>query len=201
MDRLLEFAEAELQHSGPVKFNLVQVLEKAGVSRSSAYHHFGDREGLIAAVELKNHIDSMRKVNELLRVAVEVSTDPNTLLASIEFHLGQEGLEKGHIGRRRRVYTLAAGQASGVLAARISEEQRHVADYLTETIALARGKRWIKPSVSDRAVAQFVLSAMFGRTLVDLTGRAEDDVAWMQGVVTALRSLLNVQTDNRHPNS
>ena len=193
MDRLIEFAEAELRETGPVKFNLVNVLEKAGVSRSSAYHHFGDREGLIAAVELKHHIDSMRRVNELLRVAVETSSDPGVLMDSIVFHLGQEGTEKGHVGRRRRIYTLAAGQASALLSDRISAEQRDVSDYLAGTISIARGKRMIKPTVSDMAVAQFVLSVMFGRVLVDLTGRPADDDAWMDGVVSALRGMLNVQ--------
>lgn len=194
MDRLIEFAEIELNDVGPVKFNLVSVLEKAGVSPSSAYHHFGDREGIIAAVELKHHIESMRKVNELLRMSVEVSSDPEVLIQSIEFHLGLEGTEKGHANRRRRIFTLAAGQSSKVLAEKISEEQRDVADYLANTIALARKKKFIKPRASDLAIAQMVLSVMFGRALVDLTTRPEDDAAWMEATMMSLRHLLNVQS-------
>ncbi len=193
MDRLLEFAEEEIRTVGPVKFNLVDVLARAGVSRSSAYHHFGDREGLIAAVELKHHIESMRKVNELLRTVVETSTDPGILMQSIEFHLGLEGSESGHAGRRRRIYTLAAGQASSALAERISDEQRAVSDFLAGTIEIAHRKGMIKPRVSAMAVAQMILAAMFGRALVDLTERPEDDEAWLAGTVESLRHLLNVQ--------
>ena len=194
MDRLLEHAEAELNSVGPVKFNIVSVLEKAGVSRSSAYHHFGDREGLIAAVELKHHIESMRKVNELLRYAVENSADPTVLLQSIEFHLGLEGTKKGHAGRRRRIFTLAAGQSSDKLAERMRAEQQHVSDYLAATIAIAQSKKFIKPRVSHMAISQMILALMFGRALVDLTGRSEDDSAWMEATMESLRHLLNVQS-------
>ena len=200
MDRLLEFAEEELRTVGPVKFNLVEVLARAGLSRSSAYHHFGDREGLIAAVELKNHIESMRKVNELLRSVVETSSDPEILMKSIEFHLGLEGSEKGFAGRRRRIFTLAAGQASAALAERISEEQRSVSDYLAGTIEIARAKGMIRPMVSDMAITQMMLAAMFGRALVDLTGRPEDDTAWLEGTLESLRHLLNIQEqEGRNP--
>lgn len=194
MDRLLEFAEAELTEVGPAKFNLVNVLERAGVSRSSAYHHFGDRDGVIAAVEMKNHVDSMRRVNELLRFTVENSTDPMTVLRSIEFHLSTEGGENGRSVRRRRVYTLSAAQSIPALAGRLSEEQRSVADYLAETIAIARERGFIAPVAGDLAIAHAVLALMFGRVLVDVADRAGDDEAWFDATAEALRHLLNVQS-------
>ena len=50
MEKVLEFASQELDEVGAVKFNILNVINKSGVSRSSVYHHFGDRDGLIGAV-------------------------------------------------------------------------------------------------------------------------------------------------------
>lgn len=193
MDRLIEFAEIELNEVGPVRFNLISVLEKAGVSRSSAYHHFGDREGVIAAVETKHHIQSMRQTNEILRATVETSTDPAAILKSIKFHFGNEGGSVGRHGRQRRVYTLAASQSSPLLRQRLRDEQCSVADYLAQTIEIARKKGFIKPELSDLAIAHVMLSLLFGRVLVDLADRDGDDDEWLGGTIAVMENLLRVQ--------
>jgi AcrR family transcriptional regulator len=41
MSRILEHARRELDEFGPVKFNIMRVIEESGVSKSSVYHHFG----------------------------------------------------------------------------------------------------------------------------------------------------------------
>jgi len=63
IDRIVSFATAELDEVGPVQFNVIRVLEKAGVSRSYVYHHFHNREGLIAAVEVQRLLDQLTVTN------------------------------------------------------------------------------------------------------------------------------------------
>ena len=50
MSRILEHARRELDEFGPVKFNIMRVIEESGVSKSLVYHHFGGRDGVISAV-------------------------------------------------------------------------------------------------------------------------------------------------------
>ena len=58
ISRIVEFAAKELDEVGAVQFNLDRVIEKSGVSRGSVYHHFGDRDGLIVAVEVSEIVKS-----------------------------------------------------------------------------------------------------------------------------------------------
>ena len=191
MERLISFAEAELNAVGPIKFNLINVLEKAGVSRSSAYHHFHDRDGLIAAVEAKNVVDNLRQVNEILRAAVEHSNDPEMIIKSIEFHLTNEADGVSRAGRQRRVYTLTAAQTNEKLAEILSDAQRDTAAYLADTISLAHSKKLIAPRSSPLAIAHWILSLMFGRVLVDVAQDQSADSEWLDATMISLRYLLN----------
>lgn len=58
IELVLEHARAELEASGPVRFNLDRVIESSDVARSSVYHHFGSRAGLIATIELEHWVES-----------------------------------------------------------------------------------------------------------------------------------------------
>ena len=68
---ILEYAKAELEEFGPVKFNILRVIENSGVGRSSVYHQFGDRDGLITAIEVERFIEEIRLSNELLRLSID----------------------------------------------------------------------------------------------------------------------------------
>ena len=73
MERLILFAEKELLEMGPVKFQLSRVLEEAGISKSSAYHHFGGRDGIIAAAEMHSvfkQIEDNNKIKFMFAFAV-----------------------------------------------------------------------------------------------------------------------------------
>jgi AcrR family transcriptional regulator len=62
---ILEAAEADMGQSGPAGLRLEAVAKAAGVSHPTILHHFGSREGLIQALNLKT-IDHLKTV--LLRV-------------------------------------------------------------------------------------------------------------------------------------
>ena len=61
IERVLKAAEDEMAEVGFVKFNLDRVMEKSGVARSSVYHHFGGRDGVIAALETTSTMRSLER--------------------------------------------------------------------------------------------------------------------------------------------
>ena len=71
---ILEAAEANMGAGGPVGLRLQEVAKAAGVSHPTILHHFGSREGLIQALNLKA-IDHLKSV--LLGVMSAVS--PQTM--------------------------------------------------------------------------------------------------------------------------
>lgn len=48
--RILDAAEAQLREEGPSALRLDVIAKKIGVSRQAVLHHFGTRDGLVAAV-------------------------------------------------------------------------------------------------------------------------------------------------------
>jgi AcrR family transcriptional regulator len=62
---ILDAAEADMAQSGPAGLRLEAVAKAAGVSHPTILHHFGNREGLIQALNLRT-IDHLKSV--LLRV-------------------------------------------------------------------------------------------------------------------------------------
>ena len=69
---ILEAAEADMAAAGPAGLRLQEVAKAAGVSHPTILHHFGSREGLIQALNLKT-IEHLKSV--LLKV---MSTTPSS---------------------------------------------------------------------------------------------------------------------------
>ncbi len=73
---ILEAAEAGMANGGPAGLRLEAVAKAAGVSHPTILHHFGSREGLIQALNLKT-IEHLKAVLlEVMRAGPSSSKDP-----------------------------------------------------------------------------------------------------------------------------
>lgn len=194
IERVITFAREELAAAGPVKFNVLRVIEKSGVARSSVYHHFGGRDGLIAAVHLRDVVSDVQIINRFIREKVESSVEFGEIADFIRFYLGAESGDNGAFRRARRLSTLAAAESSPALMAILRDNQIAAAEYLAETVRIAVSRGVISPSVSERGVAHFLLSLLFGRVMVDLTGDPSDDDAWLDAAMAAIRGVVSPGT-------
>lgn len=196
VERVITFAREELAAAGPVKFNILRVIEKSGVARSSVYHHFGGRDGLIAAVHLRDVVTDVQVVNKFIREKVESSTDFSEIADFIRFYLSAESGDNGAFRRARRLSTLAAADTSPALMEILRKNQIEAAEYLTETIRIAVARGIITPVVSERGIAHFMLSLLFGRVMVDLTGDPADDEAWLAASMAAMQGVVSLSDES-----
>jgi AcrR family transcriptional regulator len=190
MSRVMKFAMAEFNKVGPDDFNLDRVLEKSGVSRSSVYHHFGGRHGVIAAVEAKL-VEKDIDVNNIgLREFVNVANNAQEILAVIKLEIAQGSKQEDKVTRQRRVSTFVAAQRSELLYEVLQSKQRQATEYLCETLQIATSRGLIKPRVPEMGIAQIMLSLLFGRILVDLVGDETSDQLWTQATLESLEYLI-----------
>lgn len=194
MSRVMKFALAEFNKVGPDDFNLDRVLEKSGVSRSSVYHHFGGRHGVIAAVEAKLVEKDVDLNNIGLREFVNAASNAQEVLAIIKLEIAQGSKQEDKVTRQRRASTLAAAQRSSLLFEVLQSKQREATEYLCETLQIATNRGLIKPRVPEMGIAQIMLSLLFGRILVDLVGDETGDQLWTQATLESLEYLLNPQS-------
>ena len=67
MQTLMDAAIVELETHGESDFDMDSVLHQTGVARSSLYHHFDNKAGLIAAAEIEIIRSSWPEENVLQR--------------------------------------------------------------------------------------------------------------------------------------
>lgn len=187
---VLKHAKAELEAFGPVRFNILRVIENAGVSRSSVYHHFGDRDGLITAIEVERFIEERQITNELLRLSVDVVKNSDELFLLIEQALHAASTSDGRESRAHRIAVIAAAQNIPSLESALTEHGNIGDHYLAETLEMGKNRGIINPQESTLSIARIISSLFIGRISVDGFNSPDDDEAWVKTTMSILRFLL-----------
>ena len=188
---VLEHARVEMAASGPAKFNLDRVLETSGIARSSVYHHFGSRAGLIATLELERWIDEQAKSLKNMRDFLLAATNIDEVLAAIEFSLRVDGNDKGRRRRLRRVSSLVRAESVPALAESLRTQQVRGTTFLADTLREMRDRGTISPRVDLLGLAYFIQSVLVGRVVVDSVVDESVDDVWVDTVMTTLRHLVS----------
>ena len=190
MDRVVEFARAELAEHGPVGFNLDRVIAVSGVSRGSIYHHFGSRAGLVTAVVALDLLKAYRAGNDATRRVIEEATTGSALIDWLSVALEFGGGDDGRRSRARRIASLAAAEQIPALREVLSEYQTEGVAFYAETLEIARRRGLIDPVVPITGIANLIQSVLLGRALVDLLDDEAQDAAWAQAAVAAISGVL-----------
>lgn len=188
---VLRHARVEMESSGPVKFNLDRVIESSGVARSSVYHHFGSRAGLIATLELEHWVEQQAAELRGMRKFLLEASDIEEVLAAVEFALKIDGDRAGRERRLRRITSLVAADGIPALATTLREQQVRGTNHLAETLRMMSDRGVISPELDLVAIAYFIQSNLVGRVLVDVGDEPGVDDKWVDVVVSTLRYLLS----------
>lgn len=188
--KVIEHARRELDHSGPVKFNILHVIEESGVSRSSIYHHFGNRAGLIAAVETQRLIDEMAAITETIRAVILGSDNLTQVMSIVRAVLVEAGSAAGRKQRAHRIAVMATGQNIPMLAESMKASQKHTSSHLAETFQLGIDRGILAPFDNLLGVSELIGSLFIGRVVVDIEDDPISDAAWVDAVMTILQGLL-----------
>lgn len=188
---VIRHARVEMESSGPVKFNLDRVIESSGVARSSVYHHFGSRAGLIATLELEHWVEQQAAELRGMRKFLLEASDMEEVLAAVEFALKIDGDRAGRERRLRRITSLVAADGIPALATTLREQQVRGTNHLAETLRMMSDRGVISPELDLVAIAYFIQSNLVGRVLVDVGDEPGVDDKWVDVVVSTLRYLLS----------
>jgi AcrR family transcriptional regulator len=190
MSRILEHARRELDEFGPVKFNIMRVIEESGVSKSSVYHHFGGRDGVISVVEVQRLIDERLANNALLGQILASVNSGEECLDVIEAGLHLASNATGRKNRSHRIAVVAAAQHIPILTESLAEEIRIADIALTDMLTGARDRGLINPTESLEDIARYMSSMFIGRSALDTYESEEFDAAWIRMSMSVLRGFL-----------
>jgi AcrR family transcriptional regulator len=177
LDAVLEAAVECLLENGERGFRIEQIIERTGISRSSLYLHFTDRDGLVEVASLEIFFREVVGNIDRTIAAMESVTTVEQARAVVRPLVDAIALQSEST-RWNRVMVLAASHYRSSLERRLAEMQTEINDRLATSF-----QRWVDlgflvDGVDPREAASFIQANTFGRVIRDLDDRRSPVEAW-----------------------
>lgn len=186
-ERVLNVALAELDSHGAVNFSLDRVIEESQVSRSSIYHLFGSRAGVIAHAEARAVAQDVSDGAHLLRNLAEKVESREQLATMIDAWLKGAMSPVRVRQRARRIANIAASQADSHLRQVLHRQIHDVSAVWVETYEILLRRKLVEiPKVDLLALAIAVQGVYLGGILVDIYDDTKVANGWSDVVAELL---------------
>lgn len=194
MARLMEQARVELEINGVDNFDVDAVLARAKAARSSLYHHFGSKQGLIHSTQLDQLDAELQSDNAGLRHLVETSTSSTEFFEILAVFIRGAGSPKNVQRRHRRTQVFASATSNAQLANEIKDKQQRATEYLVETLEILRVREWINPPFDLHALAYSLQAMLFGHLILDFSAQPELESEWANSTILAISTICGAAT-------
>jgi AcrR family transcriptional regulator len=165
--------ELLLQH-GEGGFRIEDVIERTGISKSSLYLHFGDRDGLIGAAYVEVFTtDTNRNIEQAILIFDGVETQAQ-LEASIPIFVQALARVPSQV-RWNRLDVLSAARHRPEFMSRIVEAQTRLNSALAEALTAQQKLGNVRSDISAREMAVLIQGVSFGRIFRDLDSKMDRD--------------------------
>jgi AcrR family transcriptional regulator len=178
VNSLLDAAIEEIETLGEDGVRVETVLEKAGVSIGSLYHHFGGREQLIEAARIEQlrrfHTDDLNAIQRLLSDINSVEDLQERLtLMSQAFHD-----PNGGDTRLRRLALLGSAVTRDALFATTRDARQKTNQILIDVFQDLKDRRILSEQADPATITLFIQAFSFGQVLADIDGTSPDPEYW-----------------------
>lgn len=190
IDKLLEVTINELDRVGLAKIDVDSLLRKSKISKGSLYHHFGSKNGLLAAAEAQQFMKHLSTESELLRVLIEKCETKQDFVDLVASVIKISSLEENRGFRKKRIRAIAMSFNDKNLAQVMKSAQIDVSQYLAESFKIAKDRGWIKQEVDLLALSYWIQGVFIGHIMLDITGLTEHEQNWSLVAVQALQAFL-----------
>ena len=170
LHEIVEKTIALLERDGAVGFRIEDLIAQTGISKSSLYLHFGDRDGLIAvALESAFVRDVRANVDGAIAIFSKVKTKKQMQQAIPT--LVDAALNLRNDARWQRVMVLSSARHRQDLLKRISDSQIMFNSALEEIVRDKQRLGIIRNDLDAREIGVLIQAAIFGRILRDLDSK------------------------------
>ena len=178
MARLMVEARKELSKHGVDEFDVEVVLENSKTARSSLYHHFGSKFGLVYAAQLEELTESLNNDNAVFRLLVETSTSEKEFFGKLTELMHATSTKEFIEFRRNRIRVFSSATSNKKLADSVRAAQVKGNLYFTETLEILRDRGWINPQFDLHTVTYMIHGLLFGHVLLDFSRLPELEEGW-----------------------
>lgn len=191
LDEVIAVAIELLLKHGEGGFRIEDVIERTGISKSSLYLHFGDRDGLVGAayVELFT-TDTNRNISQALAVFEDIKTTEQLEAVLPAFVRAIANVP--YTARWNRIDVLSAARHRPEFMARIVEAQTRLNSALTEALSAQQKLGNVRNDLSAREMAVLIQGVSFGRIFREMDDKMdrEDLKDWSELALAVYKLIL-----------
>jgi len=167
LDEVIEVTIELVLKNGDSGFRIEELIERTGISKSSLYLHFGDRDGLVGAAMSTAYLrDVKTNVDGAITLFSGISTRKQILDAIPT--LVNAALNTRNIARWQRVMVLASARHRPEMLKRISEAQTMIDTALEELIREKQNQGIVRKDLDAREMGVLIQTAIIGRIFRDI---------------------------------
>jgi AcrR family transcriptional regulator len=191
-DQVLDETTRLLDTVGETGLRIEELIAATGVSKSSLYQQFSDRDGLIAAARARQFEaivnESIDGIKQLVSSATTRQGLRDALHAATVF---TQNISR-NADRIQRAAIVAGTVGRPAFAKQLTAAQTRLTDALTSLISEARRDGQISPTHPDRTIAMFIQAYTFGRVLSSFDSKrgAKDNEEWVALIDDVIDRLL-----------
>ena len=190
IEKLLEVTISELDRVGLAEIDLDSLLRKSKISKGSLYHHFGSKNGLLAAAEAQQYMKYLRREGETFRRLIENCETKQKFVDLVAGVMKITRLESNLDFRKKRVRAIAMSFNDETLAQVLRNAQIDVTQYLAGSFQIAKNRGWVKPDTDLMALSYWIQGVFIGHIMLDITEQTEHEEAWSEVAFQALQPFL-----------
>ena len=185
---VIEAAIRAIEAGGEASVRIDDILQETGISKGSLYHHFGGREGLIAAARVTQFsrfvAEDAARVREALLKTKSLAEFISVTSAMVEIGSAAER----ETARLNRLSVISSSYGRPELRDALALQQHTHTETIAEAIRYGQQKGWLRNDVNPRALSVFVQGYNLARVLLDLDTEPVSTKDWEHVVRVALGS-------------
>jgi len=189
-ERVLDVVVDQLEEGGETAVRIDAVRDLSGVSIGSIYHHFGDRDGLIAAAQLRRFAryaeSEVAALSEIVVRAADVG-EFRRAVRGLTLHTAS-GVRVAQ--RWGRIGVLASSIGRAELAGEVRAVQTRLTDEFQAHVAQGQARGFFRSDLDARAIALFIESYSLGHVLNDVDEHAVAEDDWQKVVWAVIDALI-----------
>jgi AcrR family transcriptional regulator len=190
IEKLLEVTISELDRVGLAEIDIDSLLRKSKISKGSLYHHFGSKNGLLAAAEAQQFMKYLKREGETFRKLIEDCATKEKFVDLVAAVMKITRLESNLDFRKKRVRAIAMSFNDENLAQVLKNAQIEVTDYLAGSFQIAKDRGWVKPDTDLIALSYWIQGVFIGHIMLDITEQTQHEEAWSRVAFQALQPFL-----------
>lgn len=182
---MLDHTISHLESGGEQAVKVEEVCAFCGVSITSLYHHFGNREGLIIAAQAKRFVSAAYGNQAELLGDLEHLDGPSGVVDVLRHHLRSVSGTRLAQVRRMRLQVLASAASRPELAERIRIAHAEQLVGLTERWKALQHRGIVRNDYSAAEIAGLVSGLVFGRVHDEVLGLASETAGLHESILMA----------------